>query len=271
MRITVLGTGTSVGVPVIGCRCEVCRSTAPENNRLRSSVYIEHAGGKLLVDCSTDFRQQALRYRIPRVDAVILTHNHADHINGIDDLRSFNFVQRSPIDLYATADVLHTVRHRYEYAFSPTQIGGGVPRLNLQEIDPARPFFIGGLRIVPVPIKHGVLDILGYRIGRNFAYLTDCSAVPESSVPLLEGIEILVLDALRPTPHSTHFSLSEALAFSQRIGPAQTWFTHITCKMEHFATNASLPPNAQLLHDGQVIEVEEGETGDLRPGAGGHR
>jgi len=306
MRITVLGTGTSVGVPVIGCRCEVCRSTAPENNRLRSSVYIEHAGGKLLVDCSTDFRQQALRYRIPRVDAVILTHNHADHINGIDDLRSFNFVQRSPIDLYATADVLHTIRHRYEYAFNPTQLGGGVPRLNLHEIDLANKagdlrletggtekqagdlrletggtktekptayslqptaFFIGGLQIVPVPIKHGVLDILGYRIGRNFAYLTDCSAVPESSVALLEGIEILVLDALRPTPHSTHFSLSEALDFSQRIGPAQTWFTHITCKMEHFATNASLPPNAQLLHDGQVIEVEE-ETWDLRLEAG---
>ena len=265
IRVTVLGTGTSTGVPAIGCECEVCRSEAPENKRLRCSIYVEHASGNYLVDCSADLRQQALRYRLPRVDAVLVTHDHADHINGMDDLRIYNYLQGAPIHIHALEDVLETLRVRYSYCFNPTQIGGGLPRIQLRRIEPDRSFYPGrrdgdtggpSLKVTPIPVKHGNLDILGFRLGRDFAYLTDCSAVPDSSVALLEGVKVLVVSALRPTPHPTHFSLHEALEFSRLLAPEQTWFTHMTCSLEHFATNASLPPEAQLLHDGQVIEVE---------------
>jgi len=259
MRITVLGSGTSTGVPVIGCDCPVCRSDAPENKRLRCSLYVEEAGTGLLIDCSTDFRQQALGNGIKRIDAVLFTHNHADHMNGIDDLRVFNYLQDGPIDLYGDVTVIETIRRRFDYCFDPPQTGGGVPLLNLRRIEPAKPFEINGVKILPIPIKHGVLDILGFRIGRGFAYLTDCSEVPESSMPLLEGIEILVVDGLRRRPHPTHFNLDQALAFSARIGPKQTWFTHLADELDHFATNSTLPPNAQLLCDGQVIELQDEE------------
>ncbi len=255
MKITILGSGTSTGVPVIGCDCPVCRSDAPENKRLRSSIYVENGDDKILIDCSSDFRQQALRAKLPRIDAVFLTHDHADHINGIDDLRLFNFIQRNPIDLYAREDVVETVKRRYEYCFNPRQLGGGVPQLNLRPLLPGETVQLKSTAIQAIPIKHGILDIFGFRIGKRFAYLTDCSEVPESSVELLEGVEVLVVDALRKTPHSTHFSLSEALDFSRRIQPRQTWFTHIACRMDHFETNEELPDDAQLLYDGQVIEV----------------
>lgn len=256
MRITVLGSGTSTGVPVIGCDCPVCQSHIPENKRLRCSLYVEHPRVRFLVDCSTDFRQQALRYGIRHVDAVIFTHNHADHINGLDELRVFNHRQGAAINIYADAGVVDTILKRFDYCFSPPQIGGGVPVLNLIEITPSKSFNMNGIEVVPVPIKHGVLDILGFRIG-NFAYLTDCSNVPDSSLPLLQGVKVLVVDGLRRRCHSTHFSLDEALAFSRLVNPTQTWFTHIADEMEHFETNASLPPNAQLLHDGQVIELAD--------------
>lgn len=212
---------------------------------------------KFMVDCSLDFRQQALRYRMPRIDAVILTHDHADHIGGFDDLRGYNFIQQGPIDIYGTAAVFKTLRERYAYCFRPAlQIGGGLPQLNLIEIEPGKAFQLGDLEILPVPIKHGLLDIVGYRVGKTFAYMTDCSFVPETSVPMVDDIENLIVGALRPTPHETHFSLPEALEFSRSIRAGKTWFTHITDRLEYFATNASLPPDAQLLHDGQVIEVE---------------
>jgi len=254
MRITILGSGTSTGVPVIGCDCPVCRSIAPENKRLRCSLYVQNGPAALLVDCSTDFRQQALTHRIPRIDAVLFTHDHADHVNGIDDLRVFNYIQKAPIPLYADAPVLANIRRRFRYCFRPPQIGGGVPLLTLHRIHPGKPFTVNGIAITPVPIKHGVLDILGFRIG-PFAYFTDCSAVPETSLPLLQGTQILIVDALRRRPHSTHFNLDEALAFSARLAPQQTWFTHVADEMEHFETNASLPLNAQLLRDGQIIDI----------------
>jgi phosphoribosyl 1,2-cyclic phosphate phosphodiesterase len=259
MRITVLGTGTSTGIPAIGCRCDVCRSDRPENQRLRCSLYVEDDGGaKFLVDCSTDLRQQALRYGIARVDAVLMTHDHGDHINGIDDLRAYNFLQDREIDVYGDAGVIKTFRSRFAYCFNPPQLGGGVPRLSLHPIEAGQRLHLEGLEVTPIRIKHGKLDILGYRLGSAFAYLTDCSGVPDESMPLLEGVRVLVVGALRPTPHPTHFSLDEALALSRRVAPEQTWFTHITCRMEHFATNASLPPDARLLHDGQVIEIPAG-------------
>ena len=258
MRITILGSGTSTGVPVIGCECDVCRSDAPENQRLRCSLYVEHNGGAFLVDCSTDFRLQALRYRLPRVDAVLMTHSHADHINGIDDLRIYCYHQNGAIPIYGNDDVIETFRTRFAYCFNPVQLGGGVPKLELREIESDQPFQLDGLKIAPIPVKHGNLDVLGFRLGREFAYLTDCSAVPESSLALLEGVRVLIVGALRHAPHPTHFSLDEALAFSRLVGAERTWFTHIACRMgDYFATNATLPAEAQLLHDGQIIETGE--------------
>lgn len=256
IEITVLGSGTSTGIPSIGCNCEVCLSDKPENKRLRSSIYIDHPSQKILVDCSSDFRQQALRYKMPRIDAVLLTHDHADHIGGIDDIRNYNFIQKEPIDFYASSATLATVRKRFGYIFEPTQIGGGLPQIRLHPVAGEKPFQLGDLEILPVPLKHGVLDIFGFRIGRRFAYLTDCSTVPEKSMAWLEGLDTLVVDALRPEPHSTHFSLDEALEFSRKVKPRQTWFTHMAHKLEHFATNAALPPEAQLLRDGQIFKVE---------------
>ncbi|MBN1867880.1 MBL fold metallo-hydrolase [Candidatus Sumerlaeota bacterium] len=258
MRITVLGSGTSTGVPTIGCGCEVCRSDKPENRRLRSSLYVENGADAFLVDCSTDFREQALRHRLPRVDAVLMTHDHADHLNGIDDLRIFNFLQSGAIDVLGEEEVLETIRRRFDYCFSPKQIGGGVPQLNLRRIEPDKPFSLCGVEILPLRIKHGILDILGFRIGSRFAYLTDCSGAVERTIEALRGIEILIVGALRPSPtHPTHFTLGQALDFRSQIGARQTWFTHLGCQMgDHFQTNASLPADAQLLHDGQIIEID---------------
>lgn len=258
-----LGTGTSMGVPSIGCDCAVCRSTWCENKRLRTSAYVEHAGGKFLIDCSTDFRTQALAHNIRQVDAVLITHDHADHVNGIDDLRAVNFVQRRPIDIYARADVVRTLDARYAYCFNPPQRGGGVPQIRLHEIEEGRPFDLNGLPVLPIGVKHGRLDILGFRLGGAFGYLTDCSAVPQPSAKLLAGLDALVLDALRPRPHSTHFGLAQAVAFADRIGVSQAWFTHMTCQLEHHTTNASLPPNRQLLYDGQILEADERPLPDL--------
>ncbi|HUT23665.1 MAG TPA: MBL fold metallo-hydrolase [Sumerlaeia bacterium] len=258
MRIRVLGSGTSTGVPAVGCECPVCRSRAPENKRLRSSILVERAGRGILVDCSTDFRQQALLYGLDRIDAVLMTHDHADHINGIDDLRPLCAASDRPVPVYGDETVLETFRRRFRYCFHPPQTGGGVPNLDLRPIEPAVPFLVDGLEVVPAPVKHGVLDILGFRLGPDLAYLTDCSAVPDSSLALLRGVKVLIVDALRPKPHPTHFGLGQALEFSRRLRPEQTWFTHISCRLEHFAANASLPSDAQLLHDGQVIEIADG-------------
>ena len=259
MRITVLGSGTSTGVPTIGCRCEVCRSGKPENRRSRSGIYVETREGCFLVDCSTDFREQALRHRLERVDAVLMTHDHADHLNGIDDLRIFNFIQKTPIDLFGEGEVLETIRRRFAYCFTPKQIGGGVPNLRLLPIEPYLGFTLCGVEILPLRIKHGILDILGFRIGSRLAYLTDCSDAPDRTIDAIREIEVLVVGALRHSPrHPTHYCLDQALELRSKVQAQQTWITHIGCKMgDHFETNASLPRDAQLLYDGQIIEIRE--------------
>jgi phosphoribosyl 1,2-cyclic phosphate phosphodiesterase len=267
LKITLLGTGTSHGVPAIGCDCDVCRSPDPRDRRTRPSILIElEADGaagtrrgaahttNILVDTSTDLREQALARHVRRVDAILFTHSHADHIFGLDDVRRFNQMQRAPIPCYGDESTLADLRRMFAYVFDPPPIvAGGVPQLTLARI--AGPFTFGGPEIVPVPLLHGPRSILGFRIGA-FAYLTDCSAIPDASWPLLAGVRVLVLDALRERPHPTHFSVAEALAVVERLGPERAYFTHICHDLPHAATCARLPSGVELAYDGLVLETE---------------
>ncbi|MEZ5420833.1 MAG: MBL fold metallo-hydrolase [Vicinamibacterales bacterium] len=255
-RVTFLGTGTSHGVPMIGCRCAVCRSDDPRDRRTRPSIHLAVAGGpSVLVDTATDLRAQALANDITRVDAVVYTHAHADHVMGLDELRRFNILSGGRIPVYADARTGGELRRIFAYAFDPPAFqGGGVPEVDLHEID--GPFSVGGLAIVPVPVLHGPQPILGFRVG-GFAYLTDCNRIPESSFARLDGLDVLVLDALRHKPHPSHFSLSEAVAVATRIGAGRTLFTHICHDLPHAATNAALPPGMALAHDGQTLDLDE--------------
>lgn len=187
-----------------------------------------------------------------RADAVFYTHTHSDHVNGLDDVRSFNWLQGGPVRLYSREDILKDIATRFDHCFHPPQLGAGVPQITLHPV--YGPFEWRGLSITPIPVKHGILDILGWRFD-NFAYITDASEIPDSSFDLLEGVEVLILNALRHEPHPTHMSLGEALAASKRIGPRQTYFTHICHDLDHAETNASLPPEAQLAYDGLVFEI----------------
>jgi phosphoribosyl 1,2-cyclic phosphate phosphodiesterase len=253
-RITFLGTGTSHGVPMIGCTCATCHSTDPRDSRLRPSIYVEAAGGRILVDSSTDLRQQALRYGVTRVDAVVYTHSHADHILGLDELRRFNVLQGGSIPCYADARTWEALRKTFFYVFDgAARQGGGVPQLERRDID--GPFEAAGLRIVPVPIVHGRTPILGLRFG-SFAYLTDCSAIPDDSWPLLDGVETLVIDALRHKPHPTHFTVAEALVAVERIAPRRAYFTHMAHDLPHAETCARLPAGVELAYDGLVLDVD---------------
>lgn len=267
LRITLLGTGTSHGVPMIGCDCRTCRSTDPRDRRSRPSILIERtapeAAGSatadavrsILVDTSTDLRAQALAFDVRRVDAILFTHSHADHIFGLDEVRRFNILQKSPIAAFADARTAADLRHTFAYIFDAgTPPGGGIPQIVLSTI--VGPFCLGGLEIVPVTVVHGRRPILGFRIG-SFAYLTDCSHIPDTSWPLLAGVRTLVIDALRERPHPTHFNVSEAIAAAARIGARRTWFTHICHDLPHAETCARLPAGVQLAYDGQVIEVED--------------
>ena len=253
-RITFLGTGTSHGVPMIGCTCATCHSTDPRDRRLRPSIVVEIDGGpSILVDTSTDLRQQALTHGLARVDAILFTHSHADHVMGMDEMRRFNVLQKSAIRAYADARTAGDLKRTFSYAFdAPGQKGGGVPQIELTLID--GPFAVDGITVLPVPILHGQRPILGFRFGR-FAYLTDCSAIPETSWPLLDGLDILVLDALRHRPHPTHFSVEDAVAAIARIRPGRALLTHICHDLPHEETNRALPSGVELAYDGQQLDV----------------
>jgi phosphoribosyl 1,2-cyclic phosphate phosphodiesterase len=255
--VVFLGTGTSHGVPMIGCDCAVCRSTDPRDKRTRTSIVVETDGGAaILIDTSTDLRLQALREDVRMVDAILFTHAHADHISGLDDVRRFNAMSRRPMPVYGAAQTLAEIRRRFDYIFSSRKpVGGGIPELQLWTV--AGPFCIGGQEIVPVPIMHGPREILGYRFGR-FAYLTDCSGIPDRSLALLGGLDVLVLDALRPKPHVTHFSVDQALAMAGVIGARQTYFTHMAHEVGHAATCAALPPGVALAYDGLRVSIDAG-------------
>lgn len=253
MRVTFLGTGTSHGVPMIGCECPTCRSTDPRDNRLRPSVFVEVGGTRLLIDAGPDLRLQALRAPLLRIDAVLFTHGHADHVFGIDELRRYNHMQRAPMPCYGDARTLAEIRKTFSYVFDPgAPKGGGVPDLELHTID--GPFRIGEAAIQPVPVWHGERPLLGFRIG-SFAYLTDCSRIDDAAWPLLEGLEVVVLDALRDRPHPTHFTLAEAAEAARRIGARQAYFTHMCHDLPHEATNARLPAGMSLAYDGLVASI----------------
>ena len=254
MQITFLGTGTSHGIPMIGCACDVCLSPDPRDKRLRPSIFLRlDDDTDVLVDTSADFRAQALTHDLTHIDAVLYTHSHADHILGLDELRRYNVLQREAIPLYADERTLGDLRRVFDYAFQHTEGGHEyVPRLRPSAI--AGPFMIGSATIVPVPILHGARPILGYRIGR-FAYLTDCSGIPEPSWPLLEGLDLLVIGALRDRPHPSHFSVSQAIEAARRIGARRTLFTHMCHDLGHVGTNARLPPGIELAYDGQIVTL----------------
>ncbi len=255
MRITFLGTGTSQGIPMIGCACAVCESTAPEDKRFRASIVVTHDDGtQVLVDTTPDLRSQALACQLRRVDAVVYTHSHADHIFGLDELRRFIALKGGgTLTVYGDAHTVDELRRIFAYAFSsPAELGGGVPRLVPAVVD--GPFDVEGTRWTPVPILHGRRQIFGYRIG-GFAYLTDCSQVSDESWALLEGLDLLVVGALRQRTHPTHFSLPEAVAAAQRIGAAQTLFTHMCHDLGHAETNARLPEGMALAYDGLSVSL----------------
>jgi phosphoribosyl 1,2-cyclic phosphate phosphodiesterase len=254
VRVLFLGTGTSHGVPMIGCDCDVCRSADPRDKRFRPSIYVQFPGGvSVLVDTTPDLRTQALQHDLRRVDAVLITHAHADHIMGLDEVRRFNALSGASMPIHADEGTLAAVRRLFDYAFDANgRQGGGVPKLDLVPID--GPFQVRGHDVVPVPIRHGRADILGFRFGA-FAYLTDCSGVPEPSMPLLEHLDVLVLDALRKRPHPTHFTLAEAIDVARRIGARETYFTHIAHDLGHAATTAELPAGMALAYDGLALDV----------------
>ena len=250
MKVTFLGTGTSTGVPVITCNCRVCTSEDPRDNRTRPSILLAWDDHVVLVDTSSDFRQQALRHNMHRLDAVLYTHHHADHIMGLDDIRLFNWRQRMVMPAYGSTETLDAVRRTFWYVFEDSQKGGGKPAMELNPV--TGPFELLGRTIVPIPVFHGEMEIYGYRIG-NFAYLTDVSRVPDDSLDLLGGVEVLVLSALRPTPHSTHQSVDQAVELSRKIGAERTFFTHMCHDILHAETDAELPDGIRLAHDGLVL------------------
>ncbi|HYM25846.1 MAG TPA: MBL fold metallo-hydrolase, partial [Vicinamibacterales bacterium] len=207
----------------------------------------------ILVDTSTDLREQAIRGDVRRVDAILFTHSHADHVMGIDDVRRYNQMQKGAIPCFADEETIASLRRMFAYIFDPPkQVGGGLPQLSLFRIE--GPFVLGGAEIVPVPLLHGALPVLGFRIG-SFAYLTDCNRIPDASWPLLAGVRTMILDALRRRPHSTHFSVDESIAIARRLGVERAYFTHICHDLPHAQTNASLPPGIELAYDGLTLDV----------------
>ena len=253
MRITFLGTGTSHGVPMIGCDCATCRSSDPRDARLRPSIFVETDATRILVDTGPDLRAQALRHDIRRVDAILFTHGHADHILGLDDVRRFNAMMKRTMIGYGDAQTLHEVRKTFHYVFDPNSPkGGGLPEIELREMTERTR--IGDLDVQPIPLWHGSRPILGFRFG-PCAYLTDCNRLDDAAWPLLEGLDVVIIDALRMRSHPTHFSLDEAVAVASRLRAGRTFFTHMCHDLAHEATNARLPQGMALAYDGLVLDV----------------
>ncbi len=255
-RLVVLGSGTSTGVPMIGCDCAVCRSSDPRNSRTRCSVLVHLPGGNLLIDTSPEMRLQLVRERVGQVHAIAFTHHHADHLFGLDDARPFPRAIGGPVPIYCEAETEETIRRVFHYAFDPRAASipsGGVPQIEFERIGPGVPFDVLGQRVLPIRLEHGRFHVLGFRIG-DLAYCTDVKKIPEASWPLLEGLETLIVGALRPEPHPTHFHLDEALATIERLRPGRAYLTHLSHSFDHGPTEATLPPRVALAYDGLSLE-----------------
>ena len=252
MKLTFLGTGTSVGVPTIGCTCRVCSSTAPHDKRLRASVLVESGDTRVLVDCGPDFRQQMLGREFKKIDAVLLTHEHYDHVGGIDDLRPF--CTFGEVDVYADRNTVGDLRRRIPYCFGESKYPG-VPKINLSVVEPHRPFSIGSIDVLPIQVMHGKLPILGYRFG-DLVYITDMKTIRKEEMEYLKGVKILIVNALRFSPeHHSHMTVNEAMEFIRMVSPEKTYFTHMGHDIGlHEEVNRQLPDDMDLAYDGQMIE-----------------
>ena len=252
MLITFLGTGTSVGVPQIACECEVCCSNNPKNKRTRSSALVEYGGRSILIDATPELRLQAIACRMKRLDTILFTHAHADHVHGLDDVRIFNMRQKQTIPCYANSEAVDDIRAQYSYIFKDTQLGGGKPKIDLNEVTDA--FDLFGTKVTPLPVMHGDLGILGYLVG-NFAYITDASEISDETVGLIQDVDTLVINALRFHPHSTHFSVDQALEIIAMAAPKQAFLTHIGHNIEHEALSEQLPEGVFLAYDGLRLDI----------------
>jgi phosphoribosyl 1,2-cyclic phosphate phosphodiesterase len=253
MKITFLGSGTSQGVPVIGCTCEVCASLDFRDKRLRSSIQVELSNQSFVIDTGPDFRQQMLRERVKRIDAILFTHAHRDHTAGLDDVRAYNFMQKMDMPVYGQEQVLDQLKIEYAYAFMKDSYPG-IPRLLLHQINDD-PFTINGTVIIPLPVMHLKMPVLGFRF-KNFSYITDANFIPEATMEKLRGTETLVLNALQREPHVSHFNLKEALYMVEKIKPKQTYLTHISHKLGlHADVSKELPANIMLAYDGLQLEL----------------
>ncbi|MEO6392478.1 MAG: MBL fold metallo-hydrolase [Pyrinomonadaceae bacterium] len=253
MKLTFLGTGTSTGVPSIGCECETCVSTDPRDKRLRVSVLIEHAGTSVLIDTSSDFRQQALRVGIKRLDAVLITHCHADHIFGLDDIRPLNF-RHGSLGLYANERAWKDIRRIFQYVFHPTHFGGGLPQIVPHTVATGAKFCFGpDLTVTPLEVIHGELPVMAYRLN-DFAYATDLSNIPPATLDGLRGLDVLALDCLRVKPHSTHLWLEKALAYVDELKPRRSYFIHMSHDILHARDSHLLPDGVEFAFDGLVVE-----------------
>jgi phosphoribosyl 1,2-cyclic phosphate phosphodiesterase len=254
LRLTILGSGTSHGIPMIACDCPVCTSPDPRDRRLRTSALFSYSGHQVLVDTAPELRLQCLAQNVRQVDAILMTHAHADHVTGLDDVRRFNDLRGTALDVHGDRETLQRVRRMFAYAFSDDpDYPSAKPQLRAVEVSEA--FALFGRQVVPVPYVHGPTTVLGYRIG-DIAYCPDCSFMPAESRALLAGLDVLVLDALRRRPHPTHFNLEQAIAEAERIGARKTYFTHIAHELGHAAVEAELPAGMKLAYDGLVCESQ---------------
>ena len=254
MKVTFLGTGTSHGIPMIGCNCSVCRSENPKNKRRRCSLYVQAGGKHLLFDTAPDLRDQVLTFGVERVDAVFITHPHADHIFGFDDIRRFSEMQNAHINVYGSPETIAAMRTKFDYVDKLSHSFGGVPRVVFTEM--TAPVEIGGARVTPIPVMHGEELIYGFRVdadGRSLAYIPDCSGIPEKSLRALENLDMMILDGLRHETHATHFTIEQCVEHLQRIGAKRSFLTHLTHHSDHDTLQASLPAGIEVPWDGLTV------------------